>query len=82
MTPDCPVCKTNKYMVIAYDYSTHTGGIDEDGNYCCTYSDRFECSQCGGVICYHEETVSDEICAVEIHYRQKNYNRLRRVVEA
>ena len=40
MVPDCPICKTNKYMVRAYDNATHAGGIDEEGRYCVSYSDR------------------------------------------
>ncbi len=80
MTPDCPVCKTNKYMIRDYDNATHAGGLDEEGRYCVSYSDGFECSCCGGRIHYYEETVADTICAVEIDYRQKNYTMRRKVV--
>jgi hypothetical protein len=79
MTPDCPVCKTNKYMIRAYDNATYASGID-DGKYCSSYSDSFECSCCGGRIHYYEERVADKLCAVEINYKQKNYNMRRKVV--
>lgn len=78
--PDCPVCKTNINVVRDYDVGTHTGGVDKDGNYCCSYSDSFECTCCGGRIYYHEERVADKICDIELTYRQKNYTPIRRVV--
>ncbi len=81
MIPDCPVCKTNKYMIRDYDNATHAGGIDENGNYCVSYTDGFECSKCEGRIYYHEERVADKICAIKIDYRQKNYTLRCRVVE-
>lgn len=80
MTPNCPVCKTNKYMIRAYDNSTHAGGLDKEGRYCVSYSDSFECSQCEGILHYHEETVADKICNIKLDYRQKNYTPRCRVV--
>ena len=79
MIPDCTVCKTNKYMVEDYDVATHTGGV-KDGKYCCSYSDSFKCTKCGGIIHYHEERLADEICDMEIKYRKPNYIPIRRVV--
>lgn len=80
MIPDCPICKTNKYMIRAYDVSTHAGGIDDEGRYCISYSDSFECYCCGGEIHYYEERVAGALCAVEIKYKQKNYTMRRKVV--
>ena len=80
MTPDCPICKTNKHMIRAYDNATHAGGIDEEGRYCVSYSDSFECSNCGGRIFYHEEKVADKVCQVVVDYRQPNYTPRRKVV--
>ena len=80
MTPDCPICKTNKYMIRAYDNATHAAGIDEEGRYCVSYSDSFDCSNCGGHIFYHEETVADEVCQIKVDYRKPGYIPRTRVV--
>lgn len=69
--PDCPICKTNKYMVEAYNASTHAS----DGKRV-VHSNSFECSCCGGDIYYSEERIADKICDLKINYRQKNYTPL------